>query len=84
VVTAARAALEAERAATDEVLLSHADLGERAGEDGIALRVLSTASRSTPPGGGTPTCSGSASTGAWARSERSPQRGTQADRPASG
>lgn len=39
-VAAARTALAAEQAATDEVLLGHADLGERVGQDGIAVREL--------------------------------------------
>jgi uncharacterized damage-inducible protein DinB len=39
-VDAARADLEREQAATDAALAAHPDLGERVGEDGIAIREL--------------------------------------------
>jgi uncharacterized damage-inducible protein DinB len=39
-VDAAYAALESEQAATDAELYGHKDLGERLGEDGIAVREL--------------------------------------------
>jgi uncharacterized damage-inducible protein DinB len=40
VVDAAFAALASEQAATDAVLAAHPDLGERVGEDGIAIREI--------------------------------------------